>query len=241
MLSNQTVAFICPEPYADAVNVALDKLGARPYLVALEHAVTVPIDEQILRAWQVGFAAVDNVLHGHPLHTHYFIETVTQYNLWTEAKSKLHFTMHQGSSRLLEIHGIPAIAAPKNARGIDLIELLIRLRRLGPSIYPTGGEDYEELPELLKELDIPVFEMKLYDIVNTQDEALLELRTTLYEKAPDAVLIHSKTLARRFGIAFPDFKGRFFTLSDQLLNELPEGIEKESLGNYRSLAAFCES
>lgn len=147
----------------------------------------------------------ETILHGSSRNARFFIEWMKKHSLKDRVKEKIHFTIDPRAAGLLEEQAIPAIM-PEGNKAVDLLELMLRLRRIGKSLYPTGAGKTDEIPGLLQELDMEVREMELFTREGPSREQLDNYRTQLNRRDPDVVIFHSRRSVTRTITAFSDLQ-----------------------------------
>ncbi|MDZ7773053.1 MAG: uroporphyrinogen-III synthase [Balneolaceae bacterium] len=158
----------------------------------------------------------EQIAYGSLRNARFFLEAVRERGLLEEVRGRVNLAVNPRTASWLEERDVPAICADLNAlgqsgdggsrggRAIDLMEFLLRLRRTGPTLYPCGLETPEELPGLLRELDMPVEELVLFRSKGPGEDRLEAYRTRLAERPPDAVVFHSRRAVVRTLAAFPE-------------------------------------
>ncbi|HYW34872.1 MAG TPA: uroporphyrinogen-III synthase, partial [Balneolaceae bacterium] len=140
--------------------------------------------------------------------------------------------------------GIPAVHPQKEERPVDLLEIMLRLRRTGKSLYPCGSHQAEELPGLLKELDIPVTELELFNLKGPTEKQLAVYQKKITENPPDIIIFHSRRSVNRIITAFPelDFSEAKIISADSGITEKLTGkgisVDAEAEGSWESVASL---
>jgi len=134
-----------------------------------------------------------------------FMKWVKEHGLLNTIREIVHFTMDQPTAEFLENHGIPSIMPRENAAPIDILEFMLRISRSGKTLYPTVDGKAEEMPGLLKELQMEVVEFTVCEEKSLDSEILSEYNQKMESHQPDAVLFHNRSSITRTKTAFPDF------------------------------------
>jgi len=135
----------------------------------------------------------------------HFMEWVNENQLLTGIQEIVHFTMDWPTSEFLEKNEIPSIMPRENAAPIDILEFMLRISRSGKTLYPTVDGKAEELPGLLKELQMEVVEFTVCEEKSLDSKILSEYNQKMESHQPDAVLFHNRSSITRTKTAFPDF------------------------------------
>jgi len=144
----------------------------------------------------------ENIIFGARRNAEFLLRRAQKDDLIEEARQRVNLAFDSYTVELLEEYGIPAVS-PEGGRPIDLVELMLRLRRTGQALYPCGGHAREEIPGLLRELDIPVTEYVLYDLEGPTKGELKEYRRRISAEPPDLIICHSRRSVNRLRAAFP--------------------------------------
>ncbi|MFH5834353.1 uroporphyrinogen-III synthase [Halalkalibaculum sp. DA3122] len=145
----------------------------------------------------------ENIIYGHKRNARFFIEQAREQNLLEVIKNRINLVSHQRAADYLEEQGVPAIF-PGSEEPIKMLEFLMRLRRLGTVFYPCGTHKNEEIPGLLKELDIEVNERAFYELKGPTGNELETYQGWIRDHQPDTVVCHSRRAVNRIGAAFPE-------------------------------------
>lgn len=206
----------------------------------LEHFVPVE-DASTAEEVLARLDAYENIVHGNRRNARFFLEAVEEHGKLAEVRERLNLTIDREAADFLEERGVPAVCAPGEVKAINLLEFMLRLRRLGPTLYPCGPQT-EEIPGLLQELDIPVEELALFDLKGPSEEQLASYRKKLDEEKVSAVVFHSRRSVTRTLAAFPglDYETVTVISADKgITKKLKEnGIEadEEGAGSWESVA-----
>lgn len=134
----------------------------------------------------------------------YFMQYVTEKDLMDQVKNHIHLVTDKPTQEFLESHSIPAILPRENAKGIDVLEFLLRISTQGTVLYPATDQHVEEIPGLLNELKMGVTEFTVCRERSLTSDELVASRETVTVRNPDAVIFHDRASVNRIRIAFPD-------------------------------------
>lgn len=207
----------------------------------LEHVCYQPDQEIALVAknhWeQIGF-----VIAGSARNTRYFLQWAQEEGIVTDARKKVTLVTDQASADLFEEAGIPAILPVPFARAIDIIEFLLRISREGEVLYPCSEQQTEEIPGLLKELELPVIEFPVCRETHPGNTVLEAIRNRARGHSIQTILFHNRSSVVRIKTAFPQLRFEMITCiaADRgvAIKMLEEGIEPDitASGSWKSLA-----
>jgi uroporphyrinogen-III synthase len=181
-----------------------------------------------------------NIVHGNVRNVRFFIKWMHRHGLDEEVRQRVNFTTDALVAGILEQEQVPAIY-PEGEKPIDLLELMLRLQRTDPVLYPTGAGLADEMPGLLQELDIPVLELDLYSLEGPEQESLEQWRKQLEEEQPQVVIFHSRRSVVRTLTAFPglDFNETTLLAADagvrRKLEDNDLSAELEGEGSWESI------
>jgi hypothetical protein len=144
------------------------------------------------------------VVHGNVRNARHFLQWVDEQQLLEECKNRIHLVTDLATSNLLEKYSLPAIMPREFAKGIDIIEFMLRISKEGAVLYPTSDSHTEEIPGLLKELEMPVMEFTVCRERTLREEELEDYRDKLQNSEPNTVLFHNRSSVKRIKLAFPD-------------------------------------
>ena len=184
----------------------------------------------------------ENIVHSNIRNAAFFLEQVDRFEKWDAVKNRLNLTFDEATFNYLESRNIPAIHPPNGNKPIDLVELMLRLQRLGSTLYPCGAHQREDFPGFLKELDMEVKELDVFDLEGPGDEALNNYQQQVETTPPQTVIFHSRRSVNRTLAAFNDLDYRKLTVisADKgITNKLEEKeieVDKEAQGNWESIA-----
>lgn len=182
------------------------------------------------------------IIHGNLRNTRFFVEWIKDEGLQKEVMNCVNIVLDKPSSIYLESHGIPAIQPREPAKPIDILEFMLRISKEGYTLYPTSENKTEEMPGLLKELEMPVAEFTVCKEVTLDEKELNAYREKLKSTTPDTVILHNRSAYIRVKTAFPelDLKSVNIVSGSLGLTEMLEedGLEPDYLakGSWASLA-----
>jgi len=143
------------------------------------------------------------VIYGSLRNAAHFIKWVHEKDLLSKVQTLVHFSMDEPASAFLEHNGIPSIMPRENAAPIDILEFFLRISREGKTLYPAVDGKAEEMPGLLKELEMEVVEFSVCKEVKLPPDRLREYKQKVTKQKPDAVLFHNRSSLTRTKAAFP--------------------------------------
>ena len=146
----------------------------------------------------------ENIVHGSKCNAQFFVSKIKEYDKLDETRNRLNLAVNQHTADYLEGEGIPAVHPHSEGKSIDLMEFMLRIRRIGESLYPCGDKTAEDLPGLLQELDIPVDQLVLFTLEGPEEQDLQEYRKDLVAHNPAVVVFHSRRSVNRTTAAFPN-------------------------------------
>jgi len=170
----------------------------------------------------------ENIVHGNKRNAKFFIEKVQEFDKFEEVRNLLNLAIDQHAADYLEEQGIAAVHPHSEGEAIDLMEFMLRVRRIGETLYPCGNKTSEDLPGFLQELDVPVQELVLFTLEGPEEEQLMEYRKDLAAHEPGIAIFHSRRSVNRTLAAFQifDFSGPTVISGDQAVSEK---LEKEGI------------
>lgn len=189
----------------DAIQPArfLEERGHRVLNLPLKKYAPVTDNARIKETFD-GLDEYENIIHGSLRNVQFFWELIERSGIAEEIKNKVNFAMHQDVADYLEERGVPAILPKPGAKGIDVLEFMIRFKRLGNTLYPAGEATREEMPGLLEELGVPYNDLVIFREEPLDEEELNEFRIDAHTGDWDAVVFHSRSAVNRFFAAVPD-------------------------------------
>ncbi len=200
-----TTALEDSKPFQDALNYLEHECFNLPL-----KKYTLKEEDEFIRETFEGFSAYENVIHGSLRNAEFFWDLVTNFDKKDELKTKVNFVIDPHTQNFLEEKGIPAILPHSKARAIDVLEFMIRFKRMGTTLYPSGENTKEEMPGLLEELGVAYNDLVVFRERALDEAEVSAARVELKAKNWDAILFHSRSSVNRFFAlddAF-DFEGK---------------------------------
>jgi hypothetical protein len=213
--------------------------------LSLEEYETFTIDEESDAA-SLAFNRFTFIIYGNLRNARYFMNWAERTGNTAQIQNRINLVLDLPTSRFLEKKGIPAILPRKNARPIDLLEFLLRITKEGSTLYPTTDNHTEEMPGLLKELEMPVSEFTVCREVSLSADLLEDYRERLSKADLDYILIHNRSSYTRIKTAFPDLNLSEYKLiagSQGVTEKLAEeGLvpDAQAHGTWLSIAKVIE-
>lgn len=214
--------------------------------VAVQH---LPLEKYVSKADETAITKAldhldnyENIVLGNLRNASFFLEIAEKHDKVEAVRNCVCLTMNEETSKLLEKKGIPAICTYAEKKPIDLIEFMLRLQRLGATLYPCGSHKTEEVPGFLEELGMEVNELELFDLEGPGKDELLQYQKKIKSDPPDAVIFHSRRSVTRTLTAFESFNFKNATVISadkgisKKLDENGIAVDKEAKGNWKSIA-----
>lgn len=227
---NRSVLLTAAKEDTEVFRSALEEQQVDILHYPLERYEPIEGDQKILDTLEQ-LDQFENIVHGSKRNAQYFMERVREYDKFEIARERLNLALNQHTADYLEEEGIPAIHPHSEGEAIDLLEFMLRIRRIGATVYPCGDKTSEDLPALLQELDIPVEELVLFTLEGPREEKLEEYRENFAAHEPGIIIFHSRRSVNRTLAAFPnfDFNNAQIISGDQAVTDklLKEGIETD--------------
>jgi hypothetical protein len=152
------------------------------------------------------------IIHGNLLNTRFFVNWADKNSLISQVQNCINLAIDKPTADFLESEKIPAILFKQNGKPIDVMEFMLRISKEGHSLYPTVLDKTEEMPALLRELDMPVSEFTVCQEEVLSDELLKGYRNEFKKNDPDTILIHNRSAITRIKTAFPEIDLSEYTL-----------------------------
>lgn len=187
----------------EVVRSKLEKKEITPLHYPLERYEAVEDDEGILDTLEL-LDEFENIVHGSKRNAQFFVEKIKEYDKLDEVRNRLNLAIDQHTADYLEAEGIPAVHPHSDGKAIDLMEFMLRIRRIGETLYPCGDKTPEDLPGLLQELDVPVEQFVLFTLEGPGEEDLQQYRKDLAAHDPELIIFHSRRSVNRITAAFPE-------------------------------------
>lgn len=182
------------------------------------------------------------IVYGNTRNARYFLQWAEKKGLLDECKNRIHLVSDPATSALLEEYSLPAIMPREFAKGIDIIEFMLRISTEGAVLYPTSDSHTEEIPGLLKELEMPIMEFTVCRERTLTEDELKNHREMLASSGVETVLFHNRSSVKRIELAFPDLD-LHQTKNIAADNGIAEQMEKQKIpvhevanGTWLSLA-----
>ena len=170
----------------------------------------------------------ENIVHGSKRNAQFWIEWLQEFDKMEEARNQLNLALDQHTADYLEEQGIPAVHPHAEGEAINLLEFMLRIKRIGKTLYPCGDKTAEDLPALLRELDIEVDELVLFTLEGPEESKLEDYRKDIAAHQPEFVIFHSRRSVNRTLAAFPntDYEDAYVISGDQAVTDK---LEKEDI------------
>jgi uroporphyrinogen III methyltransferase/synthase len=226
---------------ASGMRELLEERDLNLYSFPLERYVPIEDNSAVGEVFE-RLADFENIVYGSSLNARFFINQVEQKDVLKMVRNRVNLTLNQETAALLEDHGVPAICTFAEGKAINAVEFMLRLRRMGATLYPCGSHQKEELPGLLNELDIAVEELELYNLEGPLSEDLKRYQSKLTQQRPDIILFHSRRSVNRTLAAFPEFdysETRVISADKGITRHLEEKnitVTDEAEGSWQSMA-----
>lgn len=146
----------------------------------------------------------ENIVHGSKRNARFWIEWLKEFDKMEEARNQLNLALNQHTADYLEEQGIPAVHPHSEGKAINLLEFMLRIKRIGKTLYPCGDKTAEDLPALLRELDIEVDELILFTLEGPEEKKLEDYRKDFAAHQPEFMIFHSRRSVNRTLAAFPN-------------------------------------
>lgn len=206
----------------------------------LEQYQAVDADESVIeRVDQL--EEFENIVHGSKRNAQFFVEKVKEYDKLDAVRNRLNLALNQHAADYLEEEGIPAVHPHSEGKAIDLMEFMLRIRRIGETLYPCGDKTAEDLPGFLRELDVPVEELVLFTLEGPEELELQKFQRDLAAHKPEIIIFHSRRSVNRTLAAFPnlDYDDAYIISGDKAVTEKlqTEDIETnaQAEGSWKSI------
>lgn len=184
---------------------------------------------------------VENIVHSSVRNARFFLQQVGRYEKMEAVQNCLNLTFNEDAFTYLEDQGIPAVQPPNGDKPIDLVELMLRLQRMGKTLYPCGSHHREDFPGFLEELEIEVIELDVFDLEGPGNDELNRYQQKVNNKRPDAIIFHSRRSVNRTLAAFPELNYEDITLISadkgitKKLDKKGFSIDAEAKGSWLSV------
>jgi len=182
------------------------------------------------------------IIHGNLRNARFFAEWMKQNEAKEQVTKCVNIVLDKPTSIFLEAHGIPAIQPREPAKPIDILEFMLRISKEGNTLYPTSENKTDEMPGLLKELEMPVAEFTVCSEVTLDDKELKSYKKEIESRRVDTVILHNRSAYIRVKTAFPELDLQKTTIVSGSLG-LTEMLEEDGLkpdylakGSWASIA-----
>lgn len=239
--SSSTVLLTAAMEDSEEIRRILESKEAKLLHFPLERYVPVD-DKSDIEETFAQISEFENIIHGSLRNAKFFIREVESHGKKEAVRKILNLTLDEDTATFLEESGIPAVCTYAGGKSINLVEFMLRLRRMGAALYPCGSHRMEDIPGFLEELDIPVKELELFDLEGPEDSELDTYRQKLSERSPDAIIFHSRRSVTRTLAAFPDLDYdsiRIISADKGITKKLKEKgitVSEEAEGSWESIA-----
>ncbi len=158
-----------------------------------------------------------------------------------EARNQLNLALDQHTADYLDKQGIPAVHPHADGEAINLLEFMLRIKRIGKTLYPCGDKTAEDLPALLRELDIEVDELVLFTLEGPEEQQLQEYQKDFAAHQPEFVVFHSRRSVNRMLAAFPNanYEDPLVISGDQAVTDKLEtegvNVDEQAQGSWDSI------
>jgi uroporphyrinogen-III synthase len=143
------------------------------------------------------------IIHGNLRNARFFTEWMKNQTLLKQVQNRINLAIDKPTAHFLEQEQIPAILFRDTGKPIDVLEFMLRISRQGKTLYPTSENKTEEMPGLLKELDMPVDEFTVCREVTLSSDRLTEYQSRVHGADLKAILFHHRSSIMRIKTAFP--------------------------------------
>lgn len=204
-LDKQTVLFTAHSLNAEKVSSFCESANCQNLHLPLEKNQPYREQEAVDYLFK-DISSFSNVMYDSVMHAKAFVEIVNEqsYEMKKTVKQLLHLVKDQDTASFLEANGLAPIQASTNGKAIEVMELLIRLKRLHPTIYPSVHGYYEEFPALMHELGAACTEIPLIEFTGPTAEELNDYRNSVATNKPSCIFFHAPNAVVRTQAAFPD-------------------------------------
>ncbi len=202
-MSFNNILFTANEDLAAPFLNMADKEGLPLMHIPLEHYRFETIHDESKQV-KKGMDEFMFVIHGNLRNARFFVRWMEEEGELERVQQKVNLVTDQPTADFLESKDLPAVMPAENARGIDVVEFLLRISQQGNILYPTTDQKTEEIPGLLQELEIPVAEFQVCREEAIGEELLKKYRKKIEPEPPEALIIHNRSSVIRIQTAFPD-------------------------------------
>lgn len=241
----QTVLLTAAAEDTEHFRHEMNRLNGSLLHYPLERYKKVTNDVMIVNVF-AKLAEFENIAYGCKRNARFFVDKMKELNKLNEVRERLNLALNQQTAEYLEREGIPAIHPQANGKAINVMEFMLRTRRLGNTLYPCGDKTKEDLPGFLQELDIPVKELVLFTLEGPQQQELEKFQENMATHAPAVVVFHSRRSVNRTLAAFPhlDYTEAGVIAGDrgvaERLKEKEVNVTGQAEGSWPSILAQVE-
>ncbi len=188
----------------------------------------------------------ENIVHGSKRNAQFWVDWLQEFDKMKEARNQLNLALNQHTADYLEEQGIPAVHPHSQGKAINLLEFMLRIKRIGKTLYPCGDKTAEDLPALLRELDMEVNELVLFTLEGPEENKLEEYRKDFAAHQPEFVIFHSRRSVNRTLAAFPNanFNDPYIISADQAVTDKLEkediAVDEQAEGSWSSILKIIE-
>lgn len=188
----------------------------------------------------------ENIVHGSKRNAQFWIKWLQEFDKMEKARNQLNLALNQHTANYLEEQGIPAVHPHSEGKAINLLEFMLRIKRIGKTLYPCGDKTAEDLPALLRELEIEVNELVLFTLEGPEENKLEEYRKDFAAHQPEFVIFHSRRSVNRTLAAFPNanFSDPYIISGDQAVTDKLETedvtVDEQAEGSWDSIREIIE-
>ncbi len=188
------------------------------------------------------FSSYSFIIHGNLRNARFYVEWLHRNKAISDAQQIANLVLDKPTSEFLEQNKIPAIMPKKDAKPIDLLEFMIRISKEGISLYPSSKNKAEEMPGLLKELDMTVHEFVVCEEKQVSESTLDNYLAELSSASIDTVLFHNRSSVIRTLTAFPDLPYSSLKLvagsngAEKKMEEEDLTADQKANGTWKSIA-----
>jgi uroporphyrinogen-III synthase len=183
----------------------------------------------------------ENIVHASKRNAQFWIAWLQEFDKMKEARNQLNLALNQHTADYLEEQGIPAVHPHSEGKAINLLEFMLRIKRIGKTLYPCGDKTPEDLPALLRELEMEVNELVLFTLEGPEEHKLETYRKDFAAHQPKFVIFHSRRSVNRTLAAFPNanFSDPYIISADQAVTDKLEkeeiGVDEQAEGSWASI------
>lgn len=225
-----------------------DKLEEKPVSILhypLERYEALNDNGDILDALE-NLKDYENIVHGSKRNAQFWIEWLQEFDKMEEARNQLNLALNQHTADYLEEQGIPAVHPHSKGKAINLLEFMLRIKRIGKTLYPCGDKTAEDLPALLRELDVEVNELVLFTLEGPVENKLEKYRKDIAAHQPEFAVFHSRRSVNRTLAAFSqtNIGNSYIIAGDQAVTDKLKtediAVDEQAEGSWNSILEIIE-